>query len=77
VVISRPYHHLDLDELQALCTFDVEPGIIPVSIPLIEISSTDIRWRVKHGLSIKWLVPDKVGDVIKTYGLYKEEAKHG
>jgi nicotinate-nucleotide adenylyltransferase len=37
----------------------------------IEISATDIRERVKHGLPINYLVPPKVMDYIYKYKLYE------
>lgn len=73
VVLGRPLHHLDISELQALFTTDVKERIVVVSLPLIEISSTDIRERVKLGLSIKWLVPDSVIDQIERFKLYTED----
>jgi nicotinate-nucleotide adenylyltransferase len=38
----------------------------------IEISATDIRERVKHGLPINFLVPPKVMDYIYKYKLYEK-----
>lgn len=45
--------------------------ILWVDVPLIEISSTDIRWRIQHGCSLKYLVLDSVIDYIRKEGLYR------
>ncbi|HED05782.1 MAG TPA: nicotinate (nicotinamide) nucleotide adenylyltransferase [Ignavibacteria bacterium] len=42
-----------------------------VETPTIEISSSDIKERIKKGLSIDFLVPDKVKEYIHKYNLYK------
>ena len=42
-----------------------------ISAPLIEVSSTDIRNRVKNGESIDFLVPKDVNEYIEEYQLYK------
>lgn len=47
-------------------------NIIEVKSPLIEISSSDIRERVKNGKSIKYLVPKKVEEYILQQSIYKE-----
>lgn len=39
--------------------------VVFVTVPLIEISSSDIRKRIREGKSIRYLVPDVVADIIE------------
>lgn len=39
--------------------------------PLVDISATAIRRRVSQGLSVRYLVPEPVREVIATRGLYR------
>jgi nicotinate-nucleotide adenylyltransferase len=39
--------------------------------PVIEISSTDIRRRIRQGRSIRYLVPEPIRAYIEKHGLYK------
>ena len=41
-----------------------------VHMPLIEISSSDLRRRAAAGLPLRYLVPDRVADLISERGLY-------
>ena len=43
------------------------------NVEFLNISSTQIRSRIKEGLSISDLVPEKVADYIARTGLYREE----
>ncbi|MEA3305490.1 MAG: nicotinate-nucleotide adenylyltransferase [Candidatus Omnitrophota bacterium] len=42
-----------------------------IKIPLLDISSSMLRSRVRRCLSIRYTVPERVRDFIERYGLYK------
>jgi nicotinate-nucleotide adenylyltransferase len=66
VVVPRPGYDLhDLDP-------QVAKEVIAVHTPLIEISSSDIRQRVREGRSIRYLVPQEVAIYIRQRRLYQE-----
>jgi nicotinate-nucleotide adenylyltransferase len=67
-----------IDELKMLVQFAVfsrgDTGIVhphPVVARRIDISSTEIRQRVASKLSIRYLVPEQVEDIIQTEQLYR------
>ncbi|MGQ9651460.1 MAG: nicotinate (nicotinamide) nucleotide adenylyltransferase [Phycisphaerae bacterium] len=47
----------------------LERSILPT--PRIDVSATEIRWRVREGRSIRYLVPDRVAEYITTNRLYQ------
>ena len=69
VVVGRPGFQADVDELDK-----VLPGaaqrIAIVDTPLIEVSSSDIRQRVREGMPIRYQVPEAVEAYIRKHGLY-------
>jgi nicotinate-nucleotide adenylyltransferase len=46
-----------------------------LDMPLIQVSSSSIRRRVRAGAPIRYLVPDKVADYIETKGLYASKGR--
>lgn len=65
IVMGRPgFLPDDVDDLIAarMCFLDS---------PLLEVSSTQIRSRVRTGLPIRYWVPDNVARFIETHGLYR------
>ncbi|MBR1882095.1 MAG: nicotinate-nucleotide adenylyltransferase [Muribaculaceae bacterium] len=50
---------------------DVLSRVTLMGAPVVEISSTDIRQRVKDGLDITFLVPDDVAHYIENQKLYR------
>lgn len=65
--LARPSLSLDMGALPAYLAERVT--IVPM--PLIEISSTFIRQRMKERQSIRFFVPDRVADYIQRNGLYE------
>ena len=43
-----------------------------MNFPRVEISSTDIRNRIREGLSVKYMLPDAVYEYIEKNNLYKD-----
>jgi nicotinate-nucleotide adenylyltransferase len=46
--------------------------IVPLDMPVIGVSSTDIRERSAAGRSVRYLVPDAVAEYIGLHGLFRK-----
>jgi nicotinate-nucleotide adenylyltransferase len=74
VVVNRAeVAAVDLEALRALAGADVESRLLHVSIPGMDISSSDIRRRVRSGQSIRYMTPRAVECFIDTHNLYRHE----
>lgn len=72
IVVTRPGYELDRNKpvLQSLPAAIWE-RLVLLSIPGLEISSSDIRKRVAEGKSIRYLLPPSVTTYIQEHHLYK------
>ena len=72
----------DVDRLASLATFvgvtrpryqwvGRTDGIVLVEVPGIDVSSTDVRRRVRTGQPFRYLVPGAVADYIEEHHLYR------
>lgn len=71
IATKRPGVEVDLPALEKFFGEERMTHIHKVETPGLEISSTDIRARVKAGRSIKYLVPEVVEEYIAKERLYK------
>ena len=74
VTAGRPGWERPGRETFAGCLSDKQIDVLEahyLDSPLIEISATEIRDRVRGGLSVRHLVPDAVAEAIEVHGLYR------
>lgn len=69
VVVNRPGTQAEVP--------DLGPGVkpfLPVTIPPIGVSSSDLRRRLAEGRSVRYMVPSAVAAYIEAHKLYREPA---
>lgn len=67
IIYKRPGFEIE-NKLQATITV--------ADAPMLEISSTHIRYMLKQGLSIRYLVPDIVMEEIENRGYYRSSSEN-
>ena len=72
VVANRPGYSVE-DSLRALPA-DFAKALATLDMPGLDVSSTDLRERVRSGRSIRYLVPEAVERYIFETGLYRGES---
>ncbi|MBC7223237.1 MAG: nicotinate-nucleotide adenylyltransferase [Anaerolineae bacterium] len=76
LAMSRPGHQPNLEHLAQVLPA-VWERVQVLSMPLIGISGTDIRRRVREGRPIRYLVPEEVRQYIVAHGLYRPSSPGG
>jgi len=74
VVVGRPGFQADVDELDKVLPGAAE-RISIVDTPLMEVSSGDIRQRVREGAPIRYQVPEAVEAYIRAHRLYLDDGR--
>ncbi len=73
VAVTRPgYDKSKLEQKLEYLESKYNSRLYSIDVPGLNISSTDIRKRVKEGRSIKYLVPESIEQYIYKNKLYKE-----
>lgn len=69
-VMRRPGWEIDLETLERKI-----PGILErmvwIDAPYLEISGTDLRWRVREGLPVRYLMPPRIERYVCEHALYQ------
>ena len=69
VVANRP--GMPVSESLAMLPNDFAEKVVPLEMPGVDISSTDLRERIRLGRSVRYLMPDSVEKYICESGLYR------
>jgi len=72
VAVSRPGYNMDrIWKIMKAFVEHPEWHVFSLGIPSPDISSTEIRKRVREGRTIKYMLPESVIDFIAEHGLYR------
>ncbi len=69
--MRRPGYMPDLDKLEQVVP-EIRQRLVWLDAPHLEISSSDLRRRVRVGLPLRYLLPPTVEDYIHAHHLYRE-----
>ncbi|MEW4370691.1 nicotinate-nucleotide adenylyltransferase [Paenibacillus kandeliae] len=69
--VGRPGSVINKDNMPAY----LQPRVILVNMPQVDISSTDIRERLVEGKTVRYMVHDHVYDYIKGSGVYEADTR--
>jgi len=69
-VMRRPGENIDLDYLGTKI-YGIKSKVRFVETPLLEISASQIRHRIKSGYAYRYYLPPAVYQIIKKYSLYQ------
>jgi nicotinate-nucleotide adenylyltransferase len=69
-VMRRPQDTVDLNALEAQLP-GISQKILPIHTPLIDISSSDIRQRIKENKPFRYFLPSLVYEIIEKNKLYR------
>ncbi|ACA60361.1 nicotinate-nucleotide adenylyltransferase [Candidatus Desulforudis audaxviator] len=73
IAATRPGYNLEnLTVKLKLLPASLVERIVPVEVPALAISSSDIRRRVSEGRPIKYLLPEGVEEYVLSTGLYRQ-----
>jgi len=64
-VFNRPGYELEV------VAASLPAGAVTLKIPMVDISSTSIRHRIRAGKSIRFMTPEPVRQIIEEEGLYR------
>ncbi len=70
IAVTRPGY--DLERLSSVLPMEYLTQISTLTTPGVDISSTDIRTRVRSGDAIRYLVPESVQAYIRKHQLYQD-----
>ncbi len=71
VAVTRPGYEITDARRRYMRTHASILHLWQVEVTALSISSTDLREKVAHGKSIRYLVPQVVADYIENHGLYR------
>lgn len=71
VAAGRPGYEGVMEQVVATLGAEAAKRIVLLDTPEYDISSTDIRTRIRSGQSLAGLVPSDVEEYIRSHGLYK------